>query len=149
MYILIILWYPRIYSFVKLLLKIYYIPSHRSITKPCPTLWTHGHQAPLSSTISWNLHKFMPTELVMLSNLLILCRPLLLPPSIFPSIGVFSDKSVLLIRWPKYWSSASASVLSMNIQDWFPLGWTGLISLQSKTLSRIFSNTTVFSHKRH
>ena len=91
-------------SFVKLLLKIYYIPSHRSITKPCPTLWTHGHQAPLSSTISWNLHKFMPTELVMLSNLLILCHLLLLLPSVFPSIRVFSNESVLHIRWPKYWS---------------------------------------------
>ena len=124
MYILIILWYPRIYSFVKLLLKIYYIPSHRSITKPCPTLWTHGHQAPLSSTISWNLHKFMPTESVMLSNLLILCHLLLLLPSVFPSISIFSSESALCIRWPKYWSFTFTLVLPMNIQGWFPLGLT-------------------------
>ena len=60
-----------------------------------------------------------------------------------PSIMVFSNESVLHIRWPKYWSSASASVLPMNTQDWSPLGWTGWISLLSKGLSRVFSNTTV------
>ena len=78
---------------------------------------------------------------VMPSNHLILCRPLFLLPSIFPSIRVVSNESVLHIRWPKYWSSASASVLPMNIQDWFPLGLTGLIFLQSKGLSRVFNNT--------
>ena len=81
-------------------------------------------------------------------NHLILCCPLLLPPSIFPSIRVFSNDSVLHIRWPKYWSSASASVLPMNTQDWSPLGWTGWISLLSKGRSRVFSNTTVQKHQR-
>ena len=60
-----------------------------------------------------------------------------------PSIMVFSNESVLCIRWPKYWSSASASVLPLNTQDWSPLGWSGWISLLSKGLSRVFSNTTV------
>ena len=60
--------------------------------------------------------------------------PLLLPPLIFPSIRVFSNESVLCIRWPKYWSFSLASVLPMNIQDWFGLGWTGWISLKSKGL---------------
>ena len=69
--------------------------------------------------------------------------PLLLLPSIFPSLRVFSNELVLRIRWPKYWSFGSASVLPMNIQGWFPLGLTGLISLQSKGLSRVFSNTTI------
>ena len=78
---------------------------------------------------------------------LIFCCPLLLLPSIFPSISIFSNESVLRIRWLKYWGSASASVLPMIIQDWFPLGWTGWISLQSKGLSRIFSNTTVQKHQ--
>ena len=73
--------------------------------------------------------------------------PLLLPSSIFPSIRVFSNESVLHIRWPNIGVSASASVLHMNIQDWFPLGWTGWISLQSKGLSRISSNTTVQKHQ--
>ena len=73
--------------------------------------------------------------------------PLLLPSSIFPSIRVFSNESVLCITWPKYWSSASASVLPVIFQDSFPLGWTGWISLQSKGLSRIFSNTTVQKHQ--
>ena len=81
------------------------------------------------------------------SNLLILCHPLFLLSSIFPSIRVFSNESVLRIRWPKYWSLASASVLPMNVQCWFPLGWTGLISLLSKGLSRIFSNTMVWTHQ--
>ena len=75
----------------------------------------------------------------MLSNHLILCRPLLLP-SVFPSIRIFSIESVLRIRWP--WSF-SFSVSPSNIQDWFALGWTGWISLPSKGLSRVFSKTTV------
>ena len=84
---------------------------------------------------------------MMPSNNLILCRPLLLPPSIFPSIRVFSNESALCIRWPKYGVPASASVLPMNTQDWQPLGWTGWISLQSKGLSRLFCNTTVQNHQ--
>ena len=78
--------------------------------------WTAARQVSLSITNSWSLLKHMSIELVMPSNLLILC-PLLLLPSIFPSIRVFSNESVLCIRWPKYWISASASVLPMNIQD--------------------------------
>ena len=90
------------------------------------------------------LAQLMSIESVMPFNHLMLCRPLLLLPTIFPSIRVFSSESVLHIRWPKYWSfSTSASVLPMNIQDLFLLGWTGWVSLQSKGLSRVFSNTTV------
>ena len=85
--------------------------------------------------------------LVTPSNHLILCRPLLLLPSIPSSIRVFSNESTLRIRWPSVGVSASASVLPMNIQDWFPLGLTGLIFLQSKRLSKIFSNTTVQKHQ--
>ena len=87
----------------------------------------------------------MSIESVMPSNYLILCHPLL-PPSLFPHIRVFSSKSALHIMWPKHWSFSSASVLLMNIEDWFPLRWTGWISLQSKGLSRVFSNTTVQKH---
>ena len=74
----------------------------------------------------------MSIESVMPSNHLILYRPLLLLPSIFPSIRVFFNELFLCIRWPIYWILASASVLPMNIQDWFPLGPTSLISLQSR-----------------
>ena len=81
------------------------------------------------------------------SNHLILCRPFLLLSSIFPSIRVFSNDSALCISWPKYWSFSSASVLPMNIQGWFPLGVTCLISLLSKGLSRVFSNTTIQKHQ--
>ena len=92
--------------------------------------------------------KLMSIESVMPSNHLILCYPLLLLPSVFPSIRVFSSESVLHIRWPKYSGvSASTSVLPMNIQDCFLFGWTGWISLQSKGLSRVFSNTTLQKHQ--
>ena len=90
------------------------------------TPWTAAHQASLSSTASWNLLKFMSNELVMPSNHLILCCPLLLLPSNFPSTTVFSNESVLCIRWPKYWSfSISPSneysqLISFRI-DWFDL----------------------------
>ena len=76
-----------------------------------------AHQACLSFTITWSLLKFMSIETVMLSNHLILCCALLLLPSIFPSIRVFSNESALCIRWPKYWNFSSASVLPINIQD--------------------------------
>ena len=107
------------------------------------TPWTAAPQDSLSNTNSQSLLKFISTESVMPSNHLILCCPLLLLLSIFPSIRVFSNESVLRIRWPKYGASASALVLPMNIQDWFLLGLTGLIFLLSKGLSKVFSNITV------
>ena len=71
----------------------------------------------------------------------------LLPPSIMPSIRCFSTELALRIRWPKYRASASTSVLPMNVQGRFPLRLTGLISLQSKKLSRVFSSTTIRKHQ--
>ena len=106
-----------------------------------------AHQAFLSITNSQSLLKLTSIESVMPSNHLIFCCPFHLPPSIFPSIRVFSNESVLCIRWPNTGVSASASVLSMNIQDEFPLSRTPWISLQSKGLSRVFSNTTVQNHE--
>jgi len=111
------------------------------------TSWTAACQASLSITNSWSLLKLMSIESVMPSNHLILCCPLLLLPSIFPSIKVFSNESVLHIRWPKYWSFNFSINLPMNIQDLFPSGLTGLISLLSKRLLRVFSNTTVQKHQ--
>ena len=108
---------------------------------------TAACQASLSITNSQSLLKLMSIESGMPSNHLILCRPILLLPSIFPSIRVFSNESVVCIRWPSIGVSASASVLPMNIQNWFLLELTGWISLQSKGLSRVFSNTTVQKHK--
>ena len=88
----------------------------------------------------------MSIKSVMPSNHLILCCPLLLLPSIFPSIRGFSSESVLGIRWSKYWNFSFSISHSNVIQDWFPLRLTGWISLQSKGLSRVFSNTTVQKH---
>ena len=111
------------------------------------TPWTRAHQASLFITSSRSLLKLMSIKTVMPSNHLILCHPLLLPSSVFPSIRVFSSESVLCIRWPKYWSFSFTSVLPMNTQDWSPLGWTGWISLQFNGLSRVFSNNTVQKHQ--
>ena len=107
------------------------------------TPWATARQASLSITNCQSLLKPISIESVMPSNYLIFCHPLLLLPSIIPSIRVFSSKSALRIRWQRIGVSASASVLPMTIQDWFPLGWTGWISLQSKGLSRVFSKTIV------
>ena len=107
------------------------------------TPWTTASQSSLSFTISRRLLKLMSIESVKASNHLILCHPLLLLPSIFPSIRDFSNELALFISWQKYGTPTSASFLPKKIQDWFPLGLTGLISLQSTRLSRVFSNITV------
>ena len=104
---------------------------------------TAACQASLSITNSQSLLYLMSIESVMPSNHLILCHPLLLPLSVFPSIRVFSNESTLRMRWPKYWSFSLASFLPKNTQDLSPSEWTGWISLQSKGLSRVFSNTSV------
>ena len=127
----------------------------RSVVSDSATPWTAARQASLSNTNSQSLLKLMSIESVMPSNHLILCHPLL-PPSIFPIIRVFSNESVLYIRWPKYWSFNFCITLSMNIQDSFPLELTGWISLKSlgdcessrlARFSRVFSNTTVQKHQ--
>ena len=113
------------------------------------TPWIAAHQASLSITNSWSLLKLMSIESVMPSNHLILCHPLLLLPSIFPSIrvsGSFPMSQFFASCGQSIGVSPSASVLPMNIQEWFPLGWTGWTSLHSKRLSRIFSNTAVQEH---
>ena len=111
------------------------------------TPWTAAHQASLSITNSRSLLTLMHTESAEPSNHLILYCPLLLPPLIFPRIRVFSNESVLPIRWPKDWSFSSTSVLPMNIQGWFLLGLTGLTSLKSKGFSRVFSRNTIRKHQ--
>ena len=98
------------------------------------TPWTTVRQASLSITNSRSLLKLMSIESVMPSNHLILCGLLLLPPSIFPSIRSFHMSQFFTSGGQSIGVSASASVLPMNIQDWFPLGWTGWIFLQSKGL---------------
>ena len=96
------------------------------------TSWTAAHQASLSFTISWSLFKLMSIESIMSSNHLILCRPLFLLPSIFPSIRVFSNQPVLCIRWPKYWSS-SFSISPSNEYSGlisFRIHWFDLLAVQ-------------------
>ena len=111
------------------------------------TPWTGASQASLSITNSQSLLNLMSIELVIASNHLILCRPLLLPTSIFPSIRVFSNESLLHIRWPKYWSFIFSSSPSNEYSGLisFRMNWLDL--LQSKGLSRVFSNNTVKKHQ--
>ena len=107
------------------------------------TPWTAAQQASLSITNSRSLLKLMSIESVMPSNYLILCHPLLFQSSILPSIGYFPMSQFFASGGQNIGASASASILPMNIQDWFPSGLTGCSSLQSKGLSRVFSITTV------
>ena len=116
-------------------------------TQSCPTLtpWTAAHQASLSITNSRSLLKLMSIESVMPSNHLILCHPLLLPPSVFPSIRVFSNESVLCIRWPKYWRY-SFSISPSNEYSGlisFRMDWLDLLALQAtlKSLLQHHSST--------
>ena len=105
------------------------------------TPWTGAHQTSLSFTIFQSFHKLMSIELVMPSNHLILCRPLLLLPSIFPSIRVFSNESALCIRWPTYWSF-SFSISPSNEYSgliFFRMGWLDLLAVQG-TLKSLFQH---------
>ena len=121
-----------------------------SVAQSCPTLWTPwtaAHQASLSIINSQSLLKVMSIESVMPSNHLILCHPLHLPLSIFPSIRVFSNESVLPIRWPQNWSF-SFSISPSNEYSGlisFRIDWLDLLAVQG--LSRVFSNTTVQKHQ--
>ena len=112
-----------------------------SIMSDSANPWTAARQASLSITNSQSLLKLMSIELVMPSNHLILCRPLLLPPSLFPSIRVFSSESVLHIRWPEYWSF-SFSISSSNEYSGlisFRIDWLGLFAFQG-TLKRLLQH---------
>ena len=104
-------------------------------------------QASLSITNSQSSLKLMPIELVMPPSHLILCHPLFLLPPILPRIRVFSSESTLHIRWPKYWSVSFSISASKEHPGLISLKWTCWISLQSKGLPRVFSNTTVQKHQ--
>ena len=109
--------------------------------------WTVASQASLSITNSRSFLKLMSIESVMPSNHLILCHPLLLLPSIFPSIRVFSSESILRIRWPKYWSFSFSIIPSNEYLGLisFRMEWFDLLAVQG-TL-RVFSSTTIQEHQ--
>ena len=113
------------------------------------TPWAAACQASLSITKSRSSLKLMSIELVMPSNHLNLCRPLLLLTSIFPSIRVFSHESALRIRWPKYWSFGFNISLSNEHSGLisFRMDWLDLLAVSSLGLARVFSNTTVQKHQ--
>ena len=133
-------------SYVQLFLGISSVQLPSSV-RLFATPWIAAHQASLSITISRSSLRLMSIESVMPSSHLILRHPLLLLPPIPPSIRVFSNESALRMRWPKYWASDLASFLPKKSQGWSPSEWTGWIPLQSKGLSRVFSNTTVQKHQ--
>ena len=111
--------------------------------------WTAAPQSSLSITNSWGLFKLMSIESVMPSSYRILCCPLLFPPSLFPCIRVFSNESVLRMRWPKYWSFSFNISPSNEFQDWFPLGWTGWISLNIRISQKVFRKEKLSSSRIH
>ena len=123
-----------------------------SVAQLCLTLcnsWTAARQASLSITNSWNLFKLMFIESVMPSNHLILCHPLLLTPSIIPSIRIFSNESALCIRWPNYWNF-SFSISSSNEYSGlisFRMDWLYLLAVQGilKSLFELFKKHQFFS----
>ena len=115
------------------------------------TPWTAARQASLSITNSWGPPKPMSIESVMPSNHLILCRPLLLLPSIFPSLRVFSNELALRIRWPKYWSF-SFSISPSNEHPGlisFRMGWLDLLAVQGTLKSLLQHHTSKASILRH
>ena len=115
------------------------------------TPWTAAHQASLSIIDSWSLLKLMSIESVMPSNHLILCCPLLLPPSLFPSIRVFSSESVLCIRWPKYWSF-SFSISPSNEYSGlisFRIDWLDLLAVQGTLKSLLQHHSSKASISQH
>ena len=147
-------WFIHIYkSFcLSALTFTHFIPFSQfsSVSQSCLTLCDPMNCSMTGLPVHHQLLEFTQTHVHRIgdapSNHFIICCPLLLPSSIFPSIRVFSKESDFCIRWPNG-VSASASVLSINIQDWFSLGWTSRISLQFKGLSRVFSNATVQKHQ--
>ena len=134
--LIIILFREIVFSSVQLLSRVWLFT----------TPWIAACQASLSITNYQSLPKLMFIDSVMPSSHLILCCPFLLLPPVPPSIRVLSDESTLLMRRPKYWSFSFSISPSNDTQDGSPLRWTGWISLQSKGLSRVFSNTTVQKH---
>ena len=121
-----------------------------SVSQLCPTLCNSMDCSTPGFPVHHHLLELIQvtsTVSVMPFNHLILCHPLLLPPSIFPSIRVFSNELVLPIRWPKYWSFSFSISPSNEYSGLISLEWGGWIFLQSKGLSRVFSNTTVQKHQ--
>ena len=115
------------------------------------TSWTAACQASLSIINSWSLLKIMSIELMIPSNHLILCHPLLLPPSIFPSIRVFSNESALCIRWPKYWSFSFSISLSNEYSRLISLrmDWLDLLAVQGTLKSLLQHHSSKASTLRH
>ena len=119
----------------------------RSVVSDSPQPHELKHARPPSITNTWSSLRLMSIESVMPSSHLILDCPLLLLPPIPPSIRVFFNESTLHMRWPKYWSFSFSIIPSKKSQGWSPSEWTAWISLQSKGLWRVFSNTTVQKHQ--
>ena len=125
-----------------------------SVTQSCPTLWTPwaaACQASLSITNSRSLLKLMSIDSVMPSNHLILCRPLLLPPSVFASIRVFSSESVLRIRWPKCWSFSLSNSPSNEYSGliFFRIYWLDLLAVQGTLKSLLQHHSSKASILQH
>ena len=140
----------RLYLFL-LIQRFYFLLSVQSLSRVqlFATPWTAARQTSLSNTNFWSLLKLMPIESAMLSNHLILCCPFLLLPSIFPSIRVFSNESVLYIRWPKYWSFSFNISPSNAYSGWisFRIDWFDLLAIQGTLKSLLQHHSSKASVK--
>ena len=136
------------YSCVSVYILYLCVYQFSSVAQSCPTLCNPMNCSTPGLPAHQQLPEFTQTHVHWVGDAIQPSHPLLpllFLPSIFPSIRVFSNELALCTRWPKYWSFSFNINSSNEHQDWFPLGWTGWISLQSKWLSRVFSNTTVQS----
>jgi len=140
---------PLIVLSLRFVRKLNIVVQSLNCVQPFATPWTAAHQAPLSFTFSQNLLKFMSIESVKLSNHLILCRPLLFPPSIFPNIRVFSSESALHIRWPKFWSFSFSISPSNEFSELisFRMDWFDLLEVQRALKNQVISSTTIWKHQ--
>ena len=120
-------------------IKVSSVQFSHSVVSDSANSWTTAGQASLSITNSQSLLKLMSIELVIPSNHLILCRPLLLPPSIFPSLRVFSNESALRIRWPKYWSCSFSLSNEYSGLISFRMDWLDLLAVQ-RTLKSLLQH---------
>ena len=138
-----------LFSYVTVFKNICAVQFSHSAMSDSVTPWTAAHQGSLSITNSRNLPKLMSIELVMKSNHLILCRPLLLPPSIFPNLRVFSNESALRIRWPKYWSFSISPPNEYSGLISFRMDWLDLLAVQGTLKSLLQNHSSKASILQH
>ena len=143
--------YPHIFKHLLHIIESFVVVQSLSCVRLLETPWTAACQVSLSLTISWKFLKLMSIDVVMPPNHLILCLPLFLLPSVFPSIMFFSNESVLCIRWPKYWSLSFNISLSNEHSGliFFRIGWFDILSVEGILKSLLQHHSSKASILQH